>query len=201
MASGKGMGLIVAIATILSVPIAIFGIWVQHRDATVDLATSAGSPTNQPLVPSIHTAPSRAVTSPPTTGSTQSKGRVLQIQRSATFTHFRVLLRQVRSDDDVKILVQVCVRTLSPDPQGNRTRISWDPWSVSTGSTSIDAGRSSAPLTGSLPPSATYRVGQCAAGWIPFPTRAWPTRITYKNGVGDVATWDTKHPSDAPHTS
>jgi hypothetical protein len=123
------------------------------------------------------------------------------MQRSATFTHFTVSLRQVRRDADVEVLVVVCVRSLPPDPQGNRTRISWDPWSISTGSTSVDARKSTAPLTGGFPAAATYRVGECASGWIPFPTRTWPTRIIYKNGVGDVAVWDTKHPGDAPQTS
>ena len=43
-----------------------------------------------------------------------------------------------------------------------------------------------------LPPDATYRVGTCAAGWIPFPDVARLAdveSIRYKNGVGDVAEW------------
>jgi hypothetical protein len=139
---------------------------------------------------------------PATRDSSGSKRRTLATQRgSATFTHFKVSLRQVRRDADVEVVVEVCVRSLPPDPQGNRTRISWDPWSISTGSKSVDAAQSSAPLRGGFPADATYRVGECASGWIPFPTRAWPARIIYKNGVGDVAVWDTNHPEDAPRTS
>lgn len=43
-----------------------------------------------------------------------------------------------------------------------------------------------------FPTDATYKVGQCATGWIPFDgvssVRA-VDRIRYKNGVGDAATW------------
>ena len=120
---------------------------------------------------------------------------------SATFKHFKVTLREVRREADVQVLAEVCVRRLPPDPQGNRTRISWDPWSVRAGSKNVDAARSAAPLKGGFPTEGTYQVGECASGWIPFPTRAWPTRIMYKNGVGDVAVWDANHPEDDPRIS
>jgi hypothetical protein len=48
---GEGLGLAVAIATIVAVPLAIFGIWVQHRDTTAGLARPTGSPT-KPLLAS-----------------------------------------------------------------------------------------------------------------------------------------------------
>jgi hypothetical protein len=172
-----------------------------HRDTTAGLAAPTGSPTKPPLASSSPTNTASAAQSPALRGSARPKGRVLAMQRGATFTHFTVSLRQVRRDADVEVMVVVCVRSLPPDPQGNRTRISWDPWSISTGSTSVDAGKSTGPLTGGLPAAATYRVGECASGWIPFPTPTWPTRIIYKNGVGDVAVWDTRHPRDAPQTS
>ena len=110
-------------------------------------------------------------------------------------------LRQVRGEADVQVLAEVCVRSLPPDPQGDRTRISWDPWSIRTGSKNVDARRSKAPLKGGFPWEGTYRVGECASGWIPFPTTAWPGRIAYKNGVGDVAVWDVDHLEDDPRTN
>ena len=54
----------------------------------------------------------------------------------------------------------------------------------------IDAGPAHATFKGAFPPDATYRVGQCASGWIPFFTRGTLTTIKYSNGVGDVAIWD-----------
>ena len=61
--------------------------------------------------------------------------------------------------------------------------------------------RQSGALKGGFPAERTYRVGQCASGWIPFPTTAKPARINYNNGVGDVAVWDADHPEDDPRTS
>jgi len=64
------------------------------------------------------------------------------------------------------------------------------------------AGWSAMPLKGGFPVERTYRVGECASGWIPFPTRMRPVRINYKNGVGDVAVWDAEHlRTDRPRKS
>ena len=64
----------------------------------------------------------------------------------------------------------------------------------------MDARRSSAPLRGAFPADRTYRVGQCAAGWIPFPAKTRPLKISYENGVGDRAVWDA-HNLAAPPTT
>lgn len=120
---------------------------------------------------------------------------------SATFQHFEVTVRKVRRSDDIQVLAEVCVLSLPPDPQGNRTRISWDPWSVWTGSKSVDAARSAARLEGGFPAERTFRVGECASGWIPFPTKVRPVRINYKNGLGDIAVWDAEHPEIDPRIS
>ena len=84
----------------------------------------------------------------------------------------------------------MCVTSLPPDPQGNRTRISWDPWSVTAGTSAAEAGyRGDAP--GQMFPSArTYSVGQCASGWIPFCIKGDLDVVRYANGVGDKAVWD-----------
>jgi hypothetical protein len=154
--------------------------------------------TSQPTSPSTGSA-KQTPTAPKTS---QSRGGASAAQGgSATFKHFKVTLRRVRREADVQVLAEVCVRSLPPDPQGNRTRISWDPWSVRAGSKNVDAARSATHLEGGFPAEGTYKVGECASGWIPFPTRAWPTRIIYKNGVGDVAVWDANHPEHDPRTS
>ena len=49
-------------------------------------------------------------------------------------------------------------------------------------------------------PDATYKVGQCASGWIPFTTDETVTRIRYANGVGDRAIWDATDLSAKPKT-
>jgi len=58
-------------------------------------------------------------------------------------------------------------------------------------------------LTGSFPADATYKVGQCASGWIPFVTNGKLSRISYHNGVGDTAIWNAANLAAKPttHTS
>ena len=56
-------------------------------------------------------------------------------------------------------------------------------------------------FTGAFPPDRTYRVGQCASGWIPFFTRDNVTNLRYANGVGDIAVWDANHLDKAPQVS
>lgn len=120
---------------------------------------------------------------------------------SVAFKHFKVTVRQMeQAPPGVRVLAEVCVRRLPPDPQGNRTRISWDPWSIVTGSKTVDAGLSSTSLPGAFPADRTYRVGQCAAGWIPFPAKTRPLKISYVNGVGDRAVWDARDLTAPPRT-
>src|SRR5215210_4070016 len=120
---------------------------------------------------------------------------------SATFKHFKVTVRRVRRTADVQLLAEVCVRSLPPDPQGNRTRISWDPWSIQGGSQTVKADPSRSVFKGAFPPDNTYRVGECASGWIPFFTREAVTKVKYANGLGDVAVWDSNHLGRAPQVS
>jgi len=162
--------------------------------ATVTASPAETTPGHQLNTPTAETTasapPPRARRAPPE-----------KVGSSAAFKHFKVTVRQVeQAPPGVRILAEVCVRRLPPDPQGNRTRISWDPWSISTGSKSVDAGRSSAPLPGAFPADRTYRVGQCAAGWIPFPAKTRPLKITYANGVGDRAVWDARDLAAPPRT-
>jgi hypothetical protein len=100
---------------------------------------------------------------------------------------------QRQNASEVRLLAKVCVRSLPPDPQGDRTRISWDPWSVRANAKMIDADKAHATFKGAFPPDHTYRVGQCASGWIPFFARGSVTKIKYANGVGDVAVWNAEH--------
>ena len=114
-----------------------------------------------------------------------------------TFTHFTVEVRDARLTEAHGLLVRVrvCVRRLPPDPPGDRTRISWDPWSVTMTSGAPQRPRlfdASHPPDGLFPADRTYRVGQCARGWIPFAgvSRVEQVKaVDYRNGVGDRTTW------------
>ena len=105
-----------------------------------------------------------------------------------------------RNDSQVQLQAKVCVKSLPPDPQGNRTRISWDPWSIRAGSPTIEPDLNATQLMDEFPADATYRVGQCAFGWIPFATNRTVSRILYANGVGDRAVWDAANLAAQPTT-
>lgn len=116
------------------------------------------------------------------------------------FRHFKVAVSKVesRSKAEVVVYATVCVRSLPPDPQGNRTRISWDPWSVRAGNTTIDAKLTGVKTGRLFPQGATYGVGDCASGIIPFPTTKKIDEISYENGLGDRAVWDADRLNQPP---
>jgi hypothetical protein len=137
-------------------------------------------------------------TTTPTASSTPEPSATPKKERAhsrAKFTHFVVTIDdlQRKNSSEVRLLAKVCVRSLPPDPQGDRTRISWDPWSVRAAGTTIKADPAHSEFKGAFPPDHTYRVGQCAKGWVPFLARGEVSKIKYANGVGDVAVWDAKH--------
>jgi hypothetical protein len=114
---------------------------------------------------------------------------------SATFRHFRVTVaRLTQTKSQAKLLAKVCVRSLPPDPQGDRTRISWDPWSIRAG------GKTVKPTSGTFPREATYRKGQCASGSMIFKTSQKVAKIKYANFVGNKAVWDAGDLSAKPET-
>ena len=171
-----------------------------YEDPAAAPAVTATAPvTDKPAGPAESRAGSEMDTpTAPATASSTPRGRPAQTGSSVVFKNFKVTVRQVqRGPQGVRVLADVCVRRLPPDPQGNRTRISWDPWSVTTGSGTVDAAGSSR-SPGVFPAEGTYRVGECASGWIPFPTEARPLKINYANGVGDAAVWDANDISKKP---
>lgn len=122
---------------------------------------------------------------------------------SAIFEHFKVTVDRSKRSSASQVLVHasVCVRSLPPDPQGNRTRISWNPWSVRAGRAVLSPQVEGERTRGLFPKDATYTVGGCASGWIPFPARKDLDEITYANGVGNRAVWDAARLSQPPTTS
>jgi hypothetical protein len=166
--------------------------------------TPPGATPAAPDIGKSQTAPSPSSAPSMTRKSRQPEraSRVSPQQSSATFEHFKVTVQDIRYKSHSQALVKarVCVRSLPPDPQGNRTRISWDPWSVTAGPRAAKAGyRGDAPAR-LFPSARTYRVGQCASGWIPFRLRGQLDTIRYANFVGDRAIWDADDLGDKPVT-
>jgi hypothetical protein len=148
--------------------------------------TVTARPTPNPLSPS----------SAPSENAAEARGS------SAAFEHFKVTVEGVeyKSKSQVLVRARVCVQSLPPDPQGNETRVSWDPWSVTAGTRAATAGyRGDAPAQ-MFASDRTYRVGRCAAGWIPFHIKGDLDIIRYANGVGDKAVWDADDLDKKPVT-
>ena len=123
---------------------------------------------------------------------------------SYSFTHFSVRVGDVVADPAHGTLVYtvVCVRSLPAGSVGGRTRISWDPWRITTtkGSYAPKVYDASHPPARMFPKSRNYGVGQCAAGWIPYATaKGAVTKISYANSLGNSAAWST--PPQTANTS
>lgn len=119
------------------------------------------------------------------------------------FEHFTVTVSELTWTSRSKLLVRakVCVRTLPPDPQGDRTRISWDPWTVRAGSTASKPTAGEDGRGPDFPYEATYKEGSCASGWLHFAIKGDVDTIVYSNGVGDHAVWSARHLDRKPRTS
>jgi hypothetical protein len=156
---------------------------------------------NDPPAPPVIPPASESASPTPTSSATKAPSKKVKPAR-ATFKHFKVTVSEVKrhSANQVRIKAKVCVRSLPPDPQGNRTRISRDPWAVRAGGQTIKA--SGATFAGDFPSAsnATFRVGECASGWVPFATADHVTRVKYTNGVGNVAVWSGDHLDRKPET-
>ena len=173
--------------------------------SNLPMATSAPASTSLAPAPTSAATPSpQSTVDGKSRAEAEAKRRVAKANSkgsSASFEHFRVTVSQVSSSNSqVRLQAKVCVKSLPPDPQGKRTRISWDPWSIRAGSRTIEPDSHASPLKDEFPADATYRVGQCASGWIPFATNRTVSRIAYANGVGDRAVWDPANLAAQPTT-
>lgn len=119
---------------------------------------------------------------------------------TARFEYFTVSLLSLRRADQTRILARVCVNK-RPDPSQKRTRVSWDPWSISAAGRTLEPQRPSADLEHAFPAEGTYRVGRCALGWLVFGTDDPVEEIIYANGVGEQAVWDGTDMSAPPETT
>lgn len=160
-------------------------------------STSSTAPAPSSTEAQTPTAASSTLPSPTSDPANPAAGS------SAVFEHFKVTVDQLqrRSESEVLVHASVCVRSLPPDPQGNRTRISWNPWSARAGRSILDSALTGSSPEGMFPSDATYARGDCASGWIPFPASKDLDEITYANSVGDRAVWDGDRLAQPPTTS
>ena len=123
---------------------------------------------------------------------------------ATSFTHFTVDAGPVVYSPAHGTIVYstVCVRSLPPGSTGGKTRISWDPWRVSTAKGTVapavfDASHPPQPM---FPKSASYRVGECASGWVPYATaKGAVTKVSYANSLGNQVSWSM--PPQSPNTN
>jgi hypothetical protein len=178
--------------------LAICGLFVSCNSEQ----TSTVTPGPTPSQISAGSVQGQATPSGPGAATTKPKPTPSGSGSSATFKHFRVTVSQIaRNGSTINVLAKVCVRKLPPDPQGDSTRISWDPWSIRTKSETLHAKLSSSSRQPLYPPDKTYRVGECASGWIPFHTSGSVLKVKYANGVGNVAVWDATNLGKTPQIS
>ena len=220
--SGGLVRLLAVVVAVLLLGVGI-GVVIALRDQRGSVAgppSTSVRPSSSPVTPSVvtPTASFTATLSPTpdplssqsaSEASTKAKAearrkaaaRARSKGSSASFEHFKVTVSQIsRHGSQVHLQAKVCVKSLPPDPQGDRTRISWEPWSIRTGSRTIGPDDQSPALEDGFPVKATYRVGQCASGWIPFATNRTVTQIVYANFVGDRAVWDPDNLAAPPTT-
>jgi len=121
------------------------------------------------------------------------------IGTSAAFPHFAVTVQDTAMNPEYHgylVKLRVCVRSLPPGSTGGRTRISWDPWTVTAG------GRTHRPSGLEDPPpdmfprpyasEGRFRVGDCGMGWLPFRSvkaGQQASSVNYRNSLGDHARW------------
>lgn len=111
-----------------------------------------------------------------------------------TFEHFSVSVLDKKVAGSVTgYKVKVCVVKLGPDPQGNRTRVSRDPWSFPVEGQDVPAEAASR-FGRPYPAESLLSVGECVSGWLTYDdedgTKAPADAIKYSNSYGETATFD-----------
>ena len=118
----------------------------------------------------------------------------LALGETAVFEHFEVTVTQVNAYvDRSTVRAKVCVRRLPPDPTGDTTRVSIDPWLLVAGRAEqlpARPPRQASPTD--YPVEAYLRVGQCVEGALEFAASRPGSRlreVRYQNFLGDRARW------------
>lgn len=153
----------------------------------------SASPVATPTASRVVTPVPRPTPVATTPSSSPLTGGSLALGETAVFEHFEVTVAQVDSYVDRSAAeVKVCVRSLPPDPTGDTTRVSIDPWRVLAGPTELPARAPRRPSPADYPVETFLRVGECAEGTIEFPAPDPGLRlraVRYLNFLGDRAEW------------
>jgi hypothetical protein len=150
--------------------------------------SSTEKPSVQPTRRSSPTSsPSRSVPNKPVVNA---------IGASTRFANFVVTVSQTKWNEvlGLQVEAEVCVIKLPAHTTGETTRISWDPWTVTTsaGTARPELQSAAQPPQDLFPKDGRYQVHECATGWIPFPGVRGPaafTKINYGNELGNRASW------------
>jgi len=113
-----------------------------------------------------------------------------------TFKYFKatVLDKEVKGKV-VGYKVEVCVVKLGPDPQGNKTRVSRDPWYFAYGTTGAGVPANtvepSSQFGSVYPAESLLAEGQCVSGWLTYNVgdNQLPNGMIYTNSYGEQATF------------
>lgn len=169
--------------------------------ATGCVVVTTGGGSASPEVPQSASPAAVAPADPSTKPSSPSKKSASG--SSVKFENFEVTVdgAQRVSAGTYAVRAKVCALSLPENPNGNRTRISRDPWSVVSAKGSVDAGSGDSEAGSDFPVETLRRAGTCASGWLPFGVRGSVKSVVYKNGVGDEAVWDTDDLSKRPVSS
>ncbi|SDT22408.1 hypothetical protein SAMN04489812_4658 [Microlunatus soli] len=115
---------------------------------------------------------------------------------SKTFEHFKVsLLDEKKSGALYGAEVETCVVKLGPDPQGNKTRVSRDPWSFAYGTQGAGVPANTVDPLGTfgkvLPAESLLAEDECVSGWLTYDTsgNGFPEGMLYSNSYGEQATF------------
>jgi hypothetical protein len=140
-------------------------------------------------------APAEAATSKPSTPKTST----ITLGTTAHFDNFDVTVIKTLMDPDYYgyvIKLKVCVTKLPAGSTGGKTRISWDPWSVTTTKHTRYPSVQEDPPPDTFPrpyqSEGRFKLGECASGWLPFwsvTTKDKIISINYDNSLGDHARW------------
>jgi hypothetical protein len=189
-------GVAVGVLTTVRGPLFQGPVGVPTSQPATPQTTPMPTPTPTPF-PTPTPTPTPMPTAPPTSppvSSTEQPGGPLALGETAAFENFEVTVTRVGSYVDRSTAwARVCVRKLPPDPTGQTTRVSIDPWAIVVGERSLAARKPGEPSPSDYPLETFLRVGECVQGWIEFPAVPEGSRlrsVRYENSLGDRAEWD-----------
>ena len=120
---------------------------------------------------------------------------LLTLGQTKTFKYFTVRVTHVQAEEFwFGVKAKVCVRKLPPGSPGHKTRVSWDPWSLSTDHGTIPmaiAQEGTSPWSDVFAESIRLRRGECTSGWLPFAAHddVAVAKVKYRNSLGNTIAW------------